>query len=158
MLTVPIIVSVTSPSESEIDFSFVGGSLINVVAGENLVQYHGTGTPTTWRFYLRVPMVASDGTFVAKGSVNGKTRDFYQGGSCSLSNGSITLATGNLYSTVDSSDPSGQVADDIFGPSVLGDLVICGIYGEFLVKALSKVRIPTTPNPITWQEIRAYQP
>lgn len=134
--------------------------MINVVAGENVVPYHGPGTPTTARFYLKKSIMASDGTIVIKGSMHGRGNGFYQPFAVSsFSGGMISLASGNIYSTSDSSDPTGEIPDQAeFAATVTGDLIICGAYGEFLAVALKDIQIPTTPNPITWQQIRAFYP
>jgi len=151
------ITSVRTVSPSELDITFTGGSLINVVAGENVVSYHGPGTPTTARFYLHKSIIASDGTIVNKGAPYGPLKGFYQPFTVSsFTGGVITLASGNLYSTTDSTDPTGQIPNQAaFAATVTGDLLIFGANNELLCTALKNVKIPTTPNPITWAQIRA---
>lgn len=117
-------------------------SLITLAAGD-IAEYHGSGTPTTARLFANKQFVDSAGIVVAKGSPS--KPDFYQTFAVSMVGTTVRIASGDAYSTVDSSDALAKYT-----------LVLYDANGRRLMTVYTNLRIPAAPSSTTWEALREY--
>lgn len=117
-------------------------SLVTISAGD-IDEYRGTGTPAFARLYANRQFTDTSQVVVAQGSKRKPT--FYQQFTCSLVGTKIRVASGDAYSTTDSSVPTADYT-----------LVIYDADGRELYTPFTRLRIPPTPNPTTWDMLRIF--
>lgn len=117
------------------------------ISSTDIGVYHGTGTPAFARLYANKAFVTSESVIIAQGSKSHPA--FYQEFPCSLVGTAIRIATGDAYSTVNSSAPDATYSLVIYDSSgrILADT---GLPSQY-----SRLRIPTT-TPTTWEGLRAF--
>jgi parallel beta-helix repeat protein len=113
------------------------------ITGGIVDQYHGTSVPTVARLESDREFSDSTGVRVPAGSgYNGFGQQF----TVSIDgSGQITIASGSVYSTDDSSDPRARYT-----------LAIYDAYGRLIRRlfATKGLVVPHTPNPTTWDALR----
>src|SRR5262245_4073431 len=114
------------------------------IAAGDIAEYHGDKIPTKARLYASKSFKAADWTLVQHGSWADE-QDFFQDFDAEMNGDWIRVLAGVAYSTTDSDQPG-----------VTYDLDIYDEDGMFLCHALSRLRIPPTPNPTTWDAIIEY--
>lgn len=117
-------------------------SLVTISAGD-IGEYRGTGTPATARLYANRQFTDTSLVVVAHGTKRRPT--FYQEFTCSLVGVNIRIASGDAFSTTDSSVPTADYT-----------LVIYDANGKELYTPFTNLRITPTPNPTTWDLIRIF--
>lgn len=117
-------------------------SLITVSACD-AAEYHGNLTPSYALAFINKRVTTSEGIVLEPGSE--RRPEFGQRFDVSLVGTSIRTATGDLYSTTDCSDPTAFYTVIVFDAN-----------GRKITTLFNRLRVPTTPNPTTWNLLRIY--
>jgi hypothetical protein len=118
-------------------------SLVTISAG-NIAEYHGTGTPAFARLFANQEFITSEGKTIAAGSPS-RNPDFYQEFECSQVGDDIQIASGEAYTTTDSSVTSATYT-----------LCIYDDEDRLLLTPYYNIRIPETTDPTTWKILVNY--
>lgn len=116
-------------------------SLITVATAD-IQEWRGSQTPTTLRFFANKQFTDSSGVIVAAGSVRNPA--FYQSFAVSLVGTAVRVAEGDLYSTVDSSDPLVRYTGVLYDAN-----------NRALRTVFTNLRVPVT-TPTTFEALRQY--
>jgi hypothetical protein len=120
--------------------------LITISAGVIGAEWHGDTVPTVFRLYANRDFVASDGTFISKGS--DRRPDFFQTFEASIVDNQIEIAEGEAYTTTDALNDDGLTT--YTGAVYDAD-------GRLLKTLFSNWRIPhDMGSPVNWNIIDAF--
>lgn len=116
--------------------------LVTIAAGD-IAEYHGNGVPTTARLFANQTFTDSTGVLVAQGSP--RKPEFYQTFAVSMVGTTVRIASGDAFSTVDSSNALARYT-----------LVLYDANNRALMTVFTQLRIPATPSSTTWEALRQY--
>lgn len=114
-----------------------------VISAADVAENHSGRVPGSARAYANRKFTTSEQIVVGQGSK--QKPSFYQDLDVSQEGDNVRIHSGELYSTVDSSDP-------LVGYTI----VIYDTKGRELCTPFTQLRIPAAPTPTTWNALRLY--
>jgi len=117
-------------------------SLITISAGY-VGNYYGDATPALAKLFANQQFTSSESVVVEAGSM--ARPDFYQSFTATLVGDQILIASGDAYSTTDSSKPYASYS-----------LVIYDDTGAVITVIYKNLRIPPDQDPTTWEVLEDY--
>jgi len=117
-------------------------TLITINAAD-VAEYHGTKTPGELRLFANRSFIASDGTFIERGSPY-QRQTFYQSFPASLVGTKIRIGSGDAYATTDALEDDGLSA-------YTG--IVYDTDGAEIARVFAGLRIPHNFTPIDWSQL-----
>jgi hypothetical protein len=114
----------------------------------DIAEWHGAKVPAEARLFASRDFIASDGTFVERGSAQRGT-GFYQTFPASLVGDKIRIGAGQAYATTNALDDDGLTTYT---------LAIFDADGSMLTQVRAGLRVPHdyAPAPLTWSQVDAF--